>query len=199
MQPLISNARLFPTRIADQRDRLAELARGQSPQAMFISCSDSRVVPALITGAQPGDIFELRTAGNIVPSYRPQAACAVAGTLDFAVQVLEVSDIVICGHSRCGAVEALTGSDGLHSMPLLRRWLGRSGYRSRAARRPAVVDEALSPVHRHLLQQLDHLRRYPNVADSVAQGKLRLHTWHYAIDTGEVTAYHPQTHEFRPL
>jgi len=203
MQPLITNARRFPDKIAHQRDQLTKLARGQQPQAMFISCSDSRVMPALITGARPGDLFELRTAGNIIPRYRPQASCAVAGTLEFAVQVLQVSDIVILGHSHCGAVHALTGTTNVRSMPLLQKWLGRAGYRPRrqtaAAAHLSLVAGAFNPEQRHLIQQLDHLRSYPRIAHKAARGKLRLHAWFYAIDTAEITTFNAKTDDFRPL
>ncbi|WP_031068012.1 carbonic anhydrase, partial [Streptomyces ochraceiscleroticus] len=99
MQSLIENARAFPSSVAERRDDLAALADGQRPQALFIACSDSRVVPSLITGARPGEILELRTAGNIVPRHRSEADCGVGATLEFAVIALQVPNIVVCGHS----------------------------------------------------------------------------------------------------
>lgn len=202
MQPLITNARRFPDRISSQLDQFAQLTRGQRPQAMFISCSDSRVMPSLVTSARPGDIFELRNAGNIIPRYRPQASCAVAGTLEFAVQVLNVPDIVVWGHSHCGAVQALTGDQPARSMPLLQKWLGRAGYRRRPTGEVphlAVVEDDLGPEQQHLVRQFDHLRSYPRIAHQVAHGKVRLHAWYYAIDTAQITTFHPKTREFRPL
>jgi hypothetical protein len=121
MQSLIEHARTFPKTIADQQEEFERLTRGQKPQALFISCSDSRVIPSLFTGARPGDIFELRTAGNIVPRYRPHAACGVAGSLEFALQALQVPDIIVCGHSHCGAVQGLMREQAVQLMPLLRR------------------------------------------------------------------------------
>jgi carbonic anhydrase len=129
MQSLINHARGFPAKIADRQEEFAKLARGQRPQALFISCSDSRVMPSLFTGARPGELFELRTAGNIVPRYRPQATCGVAGTLEFAVTALDVPDIVLCGHSHCGAVQGLIRRQTVQAMPLVERWLTVAGHR----------------------------------------------------------------------
>lgn len=95
MQPLIDNARMF----GQSPEEFAKLAEGQSPEVLFITCSDSRVVPALITGARPGQLFELRTAGNIVPPYASGTPTGEAATIEYAVEVLGVKDIVVCGHS----------------------------------------------------------------------------------------------------
>src|SRR3954468_8079269 len=103
MQSMIDNARTFPKRAA----HLPRFRDGQHPTALFIACSDSRVVPALITGAGPGELFELRTAGNIVPVYDPGRAFGETATIEFAVEVLQVKHIIVCGHSHCGAVNAI--------------------------------------------------------------------------------------------
>ncbi|MFJ2472202.1 carbonic anhydrase [Streptomyces sp. NPDC087659] len=202
MQSLIDHARQFPARIAGQQDAYAALARGQRPQALFITCSDSRVIPALITGARPGDVFEVRTAGNIVPPWRPGAACAVGGSLEFALEALEVPDVVVCGHSHCGAVQGLLREQDVRSMPLVRRWLTRAGHRTgRDEPAPASsTDEELTPaVQRHVLTQLDHLRTYPCVARRLDSGRLRLHAWYYTVESGEVLACAPGGRVFRPL
>lgn len=192
MQSLIDHARTFPAKIADQQQQFAELARGQQPQALFIACSDSRVMPSLFTGARPGEIFELRTAGNIVPPHRPRALCAVAGTVEFALEALDVPDIVVCGHTHCGAVGGLIRPQTVRTMPLVARWLTGAGHRP--------VDEDPDTVaRRHLLTQLDHLRTYPGVARRLAAGKVRLHAWFYAIETGELLAHDPDAGEFRRL
>lgn len=122
MQPLIDHARAHGQR----PERFAQLAQGQSPQVLFITCSDSRVVPALITGARPGELFELRTAGNIVPPYVPGRPTAEAATVEYAVDVLGVSEIVVCGHSHCGAVGALVRGDDLTAVPAVRDWLAQA-------------------------------------------------------------------------
>jgi carbonic anhydrase len=193
MQSFIDHARGFPAAIADRRAQFADLANGQEPQALFVSCSDSRVVPSLFTGAQPGEVFELRTAGNIIPPYEPEAVCAVGATLEFALEALAVPDIVICGHSHCGAVQGLLRRDNVRRMPLVRDWLTRAGHRGDNETGLGAA------IQRHLLVQVDHLRTYPIVASALADGRLRLHAWFYTVETGEVLAHNPATAAFQPL
>ncbi|MBA2810243.1 carbonic anhydrase [Streptomyces sp. KM273126] len=202
MQTLIEHARTFPEKISDQQEEFAQLVQGQQPQALFISCSDSRVIPALFTGARPGDLFELRTAGNIVPPYRSQAACGVAGSLEFAVQALQVPDIVVCGHSHCGAVQGLMREQNVRTMPLVRHWLSRAGHHSRTDEpwQTQGLGEDPTPVtQEHVLTQLDHLRSYPFIARRLSSGRLRLHAWYYTVETGEVLAATPGRRTFKPL
>jgi carbonic anhydrase len=201
MQSLIDHARTFPAKIADQQD-FAKLACGQRPLALFISCSDSRVMPSVFTGSRPGELFELRTAGNIVPRYRPHAACGVAASIEFAVKALEVPDVVICGHSHCGAVKGLIRSQSVESLPLVRRWLTWAGHSARPTspgQTPTLDQDPTSVTQRHLLTQLHHLRTYPDVAERLAAGRLRLHGWFYTVETGEVLASAHGSGEFRPL
>lgn len=127
MQPLIDHARSFGRRPED----FASLAQGQSPQVLFVTCSDSRVVPALITGARPGELFELRTAGNIVPPYVFDRPTSEAATVEYAVDVLGVTEIVVCGHSHCGAVGALVRGEDLTAVPAVRDWLAQAEPRPR--------------------------------------------------------------------
>lgn len=202
MQTLIEHARTFHADITDQREEFARLARGQQPQAVFVSCSDSRVIPSMFTGARPGDLFEIRTAGNIVPPYRAQAACAVAGSLEFAVQALQVRHIVVCGHSHCGAVQGLLRERTVQTMPLVRRWLGWSGYRpadDEPWQTQGLGADAVAATQQHVLTQLDHLRSYPFVARRITSGRLRLHAWYYTVETGEVLATAPGSGAFKPL
>ncbi|MCX5270059.1 MULTISPECIES: carbonic anhydrase [Streptomyces] len=202
MQSLIDHARSFPAKIADHQQDFANLARGQRPMAVFVSCSDSRVIPSLITGARPGEIFELRTAGNIVPRYRASASCGVAASLEFAVKALQVPDIIVCGHSHCGAVQGLMHRQSLESLPLMQRWLAGAGHireRLVAARAKSLGDDPVEVTQRHLLTQLDHLRSYPWIAQRLSAGRLRLHGWYYTVDTGEVLACQPGSREFRRL
>lgn len=202
MQSLIEHARTFPRTIAHQQEEFGRLARGQQPQALFISCSDSRVIPSMFTGARPGDIFELRTAGNIVPRYRPQAACGVAGSLEFALQALRVPDIVVCGHSYCGAVQGLIREQNVQTMPLLRRWLSWAEYRATGNepwQTQGLGEDPTAAAQQHVLTQLEHLRSYPNVARRIASGGLRLHAWFYTVETGEVLACAPGSRTFKPL
>ncbi|WP_354637808.1 carbonic anhydrase [Kitasatospora camelliae] len=202
MDQLIDQARTFRLRCGETGRDYAELAAGQSPQALFISCSDSRVVPALITGAGPGDLFELRTAGNIVPPYRDAPPSGEAATIEYAVEVLGVREIVVCGHSHCGAVTAIVRGDDLSAVPAVRSWLGQAG--GQPAQAPAATGEIFDPsvagpVQRHVRAQLERLLEYPGIARRHAEGTLRLHGWFYEVHTGLVLAHRPEADAFLPL
>jgi carbonic anhydrase len=193
MQPLIDNARTFGQR----PEEFARLAEGQSPEVLFITCSDSRVVPALITGARPGELFELRTAGNIVPPYTADRPTGETATIEYAVEVLGVSDIVVCGHSHCGAVGALVRGDDLTAVPAVRDWL------SNAADEPKSSDAAdptvAEGVQNHVLAQLLRLRSYPCVEKRLESGGLRLHGWYYEVHTGIVRTHRAESDTFETL
>ncbi|GAQ55422.1 carbonic anhydrase [Streptomyces acidiscabies] len=193
MQPLIDNARTFGQR----PEEFAKLAEGQSPQVLFITCSDSRVVPALITGARPGELFELRTAGNIVPPYGTGAPSGEAATIEYAVEVLGVRDIVVCGHSHCGAVGALVRGDDLNGVPAVRDWLAH------AADEPDATEPSDPTVARavqnHVLAQLLRLRSYPCVEKRVADGRLTVRGWYYEVHTGAVQEHDVATDRFQAL
>ncbi|MER6954136.1 MULTISPECIES: carbonic anhydrase [unclassified Streptomyces] len=193
MQPLIDNARTFGQR----PEEFAKLAEGQSPQVLFITCSDSRVVPALITGARPGELFELRTAGNIVPPYGSALPTGEAATIEYAVEVLGVQDVVVCGHSHCGAVGALVRGDDLDGVPAVRDWLAH------AADEPGAADPddptVMRAVQNHVLAQLLRLRSYPCVEKRLAEGRLRVRGWYYEVHTGAVREHRVDTDGFEAL
>ncbi|MGP2440455.1 carbonic anhydrase [Streptomyces sp. JW3] len=193
MQPLIDHARTFGQR----PEEFARFAAGQSPDVLFITCSDSRVVPALITGARPGQLFELRTAGNVVPPYTAERPTGEAATIEYAVQVLGVDDIVVCGHSHCGAVGAMVRGDDLTAVPAVRDWLRYGADRPECAdpADPAVAE----PVQNHVLAQLLRLRSYPCVERGLTEGRLRLHGWYYEVHTGTVRAHRADTDTFDVL
>ena len=195
MQHLIDHARSFPEWAAQRQGMFSGLADGQSPLALFITCSDSRVIPSLITGARPGELFELRTAGNIVPRPDGGQPTGEAATIEFAVEVLGVSDIVVCGHSHCGAVSALVTDDRLPAAPLVRDWLDR------ATPLPdhAVADGLSGPVQHHVRDQLERLRAYPGIVRRESEGEIGLHGWFYQVDTGTVLAHRAHADEFVPL
>ncbi|GGR16064.1 carbonic anhydrase [Streptomyces netropsis] len=202
MQSLIDHARAFPTRAPQSTGELSGLELGQSPEALFITCSDSRVVPTLITGTRPGDLFELRTAGNIVPEYSTEHPSGEMATIEYAVSVLGVRDIIVCGHSHCGAVGALVRDEDLTQVPAVRGWLERGA--SAELKVPGAGTDGLDvaePVQRHALAQLDRLRAYPCVAERLADGELALHAWYYEVHTGAVLAHQTtgDEAEFLPL
>ena len=193
MQPLIDNARTFGQR----PEEFAHHAEGQSPDVLFITCSDSRVVPALITGARPGELFELRTAGNVVPPHSFEHPTSEAATIEYAVEVLGVKEIVVCGHSHCGAVGAVVRGDDLAAVPAVRDWLAR------AADEPACSDPAdptvAEAVQNHALTQVLRLRSYPCIERRLAEGRLGLHAWFYEVHTGIVREHRADTDSFEKL
>ncbi|MEU0219489.1 carbonic anhydrase [Streptomyces sp. NPDC006265] len=193
MQPLIDNARTFGQR----PEEFAHLAEGQSPDVLFITCSDSRVVPALITGARPGELFELRTAGNVVPPHSFEHPTSEAATIEYAVEVLGVKEIVVCGHSHCGAVGAVVRGDDLAAVPAVRDWLAR------AAEEPACSDPTdptvAEAVQNHALTQVLRLRSYPCIERRLTEGRLGLHAWFYEVHTGIVREHRADTDSFEKL
>ncbi|MFB7271292.1 carbonic anhydrase [Streptomyces sp. NPDC056244] len=194
MKSLIDHARTFSVQVAERHEEFRELAAGQQPQALFITCSDSRVIPSLITGARPGELFELRTAGNIVPRYDAERPSGEAATIEYALRVLGVRDIVVCGHSHCGAVGALVRGEDLSAVPTVRGWLDQGVPSLPAAQGLAHA------VRHHAAAQLATLRGYPAVRERNAEGRLSLHAWYYEVDTGAISVHRPDLGgEFRPL
>jgi carbonic anhydrase len=194
MQSLIDHARTYHQQVASCHERFAAVRARAMPQAMFISCSDAHVVPSLITGAAPGDLFELRTAGNVIPPYRMGRLNAETAAVEYAVEVLGVQDLVVCGHTSCSAVRGRTTPWTLRSAPTTRFWLLRThNWRGISAR---GEDD---PGRRHLIAQVDKLRRYPRVARRLSTGRLHLHGWFYEVDTGTVWNLQSDAGSFGPL
>ena len=202
MDEIIAGVRSFQADIYPQNRQLFErLAAGQSPDALMITCSDSRVDPYLLTQARPGQLFELRNAGNLVPRYGGPIG-GVTATIEFAVVALRVPNIIICGHSGCGAMAGLLDSAQLRGMPRVADWLKHADVvrESMAAAGHLDAPDALQrAVEANVIVQLDHLRSHPSVADALRAGRIQLHGWVYHIATGEVTSYHPEHREFLPL
>ncbi|KOG40853.1 carbonic anhydrase [Streptomyces resistomycificus] len=187
MKALLDRARTFTQRVEFDRGEYRKLAEGQYPEALFITCSDSRVIPALITGARPGEIFELRNAGNIVPSYGRPGAGGEAATIEYALEVLGVQHVVVCGHSHCGAMGALKSGDDLTALPGVDAWL-QVARPELAPMLDGPDDPSLSDVaQRNVVNQLAALRSHPVVRQRLDAGRLRLHGWYYEIDTGRVS------------
>jgi len=177
----------------EKQDLFEELSKGQSPEALFIACSDSRVETAMITQTEPGELFICRNAGNIVPPHTEQTG-GMTASIEYAVAVLKVPHIVVCGHTECGAMKGAMNPEGLESLPHVKKWLG---YAKAAV---DVVDgitpEGATPeermkllIEQNVLLQLQHLRTHPAVAAALAKGTTELHGWVYDIRTGEVEAW----------
>ncbi|MFG2881839.1 carbonic anhydrase [Streptomyces sp. NPDC048297] len=158
--------------------------QGDAPHTLFIGCSDARVVPELITASEPGELFVIRTAGNIVPAYAP-GSDGVAASIEYAVAVLGVSDIVLCGHSGCGAMTALAESHDLSGAPAVAQWLQHADA---ARARTAARGDVRALVRQNVLAQLANLATHPSVAGALAEGTLTLHGWVYDIASGGVEA-----------
>ncbi|MFV5994683.1 carbonic anhydrase [Streptomyces sp. NPDC056231] len=183
MQDLTEGVARFQRDVFPAKAELfAHLATHHSPHTLFISCSDARVVPELITGTEPGDLFVIRTAGNLVPAYTP-GADGVAASIEYAVAALGVKDIVVCGHSACGAMTALAEGHDLSGAPAVADWL-RLADASMA--RTADDGDVPALVRQNVLAQLANLATHPSVAKAMAEGKVALHGWVYDIPTGRV-------------
>jgi carbonic anhydrase len=176
-----------------------QLATGQHPDTLFITCSDSRIDPNLLTKSKPGDLFILRNAGNIVPP-RGTASGGEAATVEFALRTLGVKDVIVCGHYHCGAMAALLNSQLTADLPDVAAWLRHADTTARILRDnySHLTGEALqaAAVEEHVLVQLEHLQTLPAVASGLRRGDVRLHGWVYRIETGEVFAYDTQTGQF---
>ncbi len=183
------------------RERFRRLVEeGQRPGTLFIGCSDSRVVPDLLTDASPGDLFVARNVGALVPPFDPEAGGhETAAAVEYAVQVLEVSDIVVCGHSHCGAVRALYEPPAAEA-PNLERWLAMAREARVELGTGTSVDEATlrRTERRSIALQLGRLAEYPMVRDRLGAGELALHGWHYLLEEGRVEVLDPERGEFRP-
>jgi carbonic anhydrase len=203
MEKLIEGVEKFQREVyAPQREFFQSLITRQQPTALFITCSDSRINPNLLTQASPGELFILRNAGNIVPPHGSTLG-GVAATLEYAVAVLKVKHIILCGHTHCGAMKAMLHREELKSLRAVAQWLGYA----EAARR--IVEENFgrleeqskwrAAIQENILVQLGHLRTHPSVAARLARSDLQLHGWLYKLESGEVLTYDSQLRAFVPL
>jgi carbonic anhydrase len=185
-----------------QRELFEQLEKGQNPETLFITCSDSRIDPNLITHTNPGDLFVLRNAGNLVPAFAGSGGGEIA-TIEFAVTGLGVRDIVVCGHSHCGAIKGLLNPQSLSEMPVVAEWLKHAEATRRIVRSKYahLTGEDLldAATEENVLVQLENLQTHPSVAVALGQGQLKLHAWIYDIGTGEVYGYDAATAQFVSL
>lgn len=202
MQQLVSGVVRFQQEVFPScRDEFQQLRGGQSPHTLLITCSDSRIDPGLLTQTRPGEVFVCRNAGNLVPPFGPQGGESLAA-IEFAVTVLGISDIVVCGHSDCGAMKAAMAPESLDQLPILGDWLhhSRAATAAVAQRRGGLRPDLLDEVTReNALQQLQHLRTHPAVAARLATGAIGLHAWVYDIGRGQVLCHDSGTGDFRPV
>jgi carbonic anhydrase len=204
MQKLVDGIHHFQETYFSSHKLLFErLAQGQQPLALFITCSDSRIDPNLLTQTQPGELFIMRNAGNIVPPYGAVLG-GEAATIEFAVCVLKVKDIIVCGHSHCGAMKGVLNPESVDELPAVRAWLTHAEATSRIMKEnyKHITDEAprlTATVEENVLVQLENLRTHPSVAATLARGDLKLHGWVYKFETGQVFAFDAADRQFLPM
>jgi carbonic anhydrase len=201
MHKLIEGALRFQAEIHGLRPQTA--ADGQQPFAMFIACSDSRVVPEVLTQREPGEIFVVRNAGNIIPSHGP-AAGGVSASIEYAVAALGIEDVVVCGHTDCGAMKAILREDKLDRMPAVAGWIKHAAAAKEIVN--AILPEGAGDharlhalVHENVLCQIRNLQTHPIVAARLATGRLRLYGWVYNIEKGTVETFDAEEGRFVPL
>lgn len=203
MKKLIEGALHFQNEIYPQQQEVyRQLAQGQSPRWLLIACSDSRVVPSMLVQSGPGELFICRNAGNIVPAYGEHSG-GVSATIEYAVQVLKVKHIIVCGHSDCGAMKAVLRPETVDALPAVAHWVGY------AARARAVALETANGasdseliervIEENVLAQLDNLRTLPYVAAKLSAGALEIHGWIFDICSGRFRVWSWDRQEWRPL
>lgn len=187
---------------AEKESLFRELSKGQSPSALFITCSDSRINPNLLTQTDPGELFILRNAGNIVPPYG-SAPSGSAATVEYALAHLKIRDVIVCGHSYCGAVGGLLSPRALDKLPAMRGWLRHAAG---VAQEVEQFGANLSPeerfelaVERNVVKQIENLKTHPAIRDAIAENRVRIHAWVYHFETGLVTAHDPANARFVSL
>jgi len=189
---------VFPVR----RDQFHLLAESQAPEWLFITCSDSRIVPDMILGTGPGDLFITRNAGNVVPVAGADVDGCTA-TIEYAVEVLKVKHAILCGHSDCGAMKAALDRKGLENLPKASRWLQHveAAFSHRQPLDPADGPHAelASLIRGNVVAQLLNLRAQPAVARALVHGTISVHGWYYEILSGRIERYDEQARRFLPL
>ena len=191
-------AEVFPAR----RSQFHLLAESQAPQALFITCADSRIVPDMILGTGPGDLFISRNAGNVVPVTGNDVDGCTA-TIEYAVEVLKVKHAILCGHSDCGALKAALDRKALERLPKASRWLqhveGAFSHRQPVNPADGPGAELASLIRGNVVAQLLNLRAQPSVAQALGAGRIEVHGWYYDILSGSIERYDFGERRFRPL
>jgi carbonic anhydrase len=204
MDKIIQGVRNFQSTVFEDQRSLFEMLgqKQQTPIALFITCSDSRINPNLITSTEPGDLFLLRNAGNIVPPYGA-ANGGEGATIEYAVSVLNMRNIIVCGHYHCGAMHYLMRMDKMGELPAVRSWFAHAEATRRIIKEKykhlsLEAQESLA-IEQNVLVQIANLRTHPCVAAAIANDELHVYGWVYRIETGEVKAYDPTVGRFLPL
>ncbi len=186
----------------EKRAFFEKLSEGQRPEALFITCSDARIETAMITQTEPGELFICRNAGNIVPPHTHHTG-GITASIEFAVAVLKVPHIVVCGHTQCGAMHGALHPESVVGLDHVKEWLGYSKAALSIVQELGkdLAEEAQTRmmIEQNVILQLQHLRTHPSVATQLARRNIELHGWVYDIRTGQVEAYDPTTERFVPV
>jgi carbonic anhydrase len=201
MKKLIQGIVDFRKNLTEEyRMLFAKLALGQKPDALFIACSDSRVVPNLFASTNPGDLFVLRNMGNLIPPASSLQDSSASAALEFSVFTLNVSDIIVCGHSECGAMQVLAQGLNNCSYPHLISWLKYGEEALNKVRNGFVITPSLSENNQisqaNVLQQIEHIKSYPFIRDRLIKKQLRVHGWWFDIAQADVYCYEQQLNQF---
>ncbi|MCB9420644.1 MAG: carbonic anhydrase [Ardenticatenaceae bacterium] len=172
---------------------------GQSPHALFIGCSDSRIMPEQILGAEPGDFFMIRNVANIIPPYY-QTEIGIVSALEFAIFYLNVSHVIVCGHTDCGGIKGLDTWIDMSQTPALSRWLDLARPSQRdvdfAMRNLSPEERHRAIVERNVINQLNNLQSYPFVRERLEADRLELHGWVLHLETQQISTYNPESSQF---
>lgn len=176
-----------------ERQLYVMLSGGQTPDTLFITCSDSRVDPSRFTSSHPGELFLIRNAGNLVPPYGTAAGSGELATIEYAICVLNIKNIVMCGHSDCGAVSAMLHPEKLKDLPSVSAWLAHMERTRRVVHdhyNDLSHEELLEiAIQENILVQLEHVMMHPAVATRMLRGDLKLFGWYFEIQTAKVYGY----------
>jgi len=203
LQKLIEGHQRFLTEAFPQRrNQFHLLAEGQQPETLFVTCADSRIVPDLILQTQPGDLFLCRNAGNVIPC-AGEPAGGVSATVEYAVEVLRVRNLIICGHSDCGVIRALMAPHALDGLPSVQDWLQHVEpawkYVDEVERHAGELTRHTALTHANVLVQLDNLKTHGYIQRATAEGRLQIHGWYYDILSGSIERYDESARKFVPL
>ncbi len=183
----------------ERKQLFSDLANQQNPDYLFITCSDSRIDPCLLTDTDPGELFICRNAGNVVPPHTT-ATGGMTASIEYAVAVLNVKHIIICGHTDCGAMKGAINPESVESLPHVKEWLGHCSAAREVVKaknnEEISLDHLDEVIEQNVLMQLQHLRTHPAVARKLATGQVELHGWVYSIGDGSVRAWDKDTNNF---
>ena len=203
MEKVLKGLVTFQKEVFSKKKKLfSSLSKQQKPSVLFVTCSDSRIDPSLLTQTNPGDLFIIRNAGNLIPTYGAAMGGSTA-TIEYGASVLQVKDIIVCGHTDCGAMTGLLHPEKLQELPAVKAWLQHAETTMRMVKDHCAHLEGdelfAATIRENVLVQLNNLKTHPSVATRLRRGDLRLHGWVYSIGTGEVWVYDDQKKDFLSL